>query len=97
MSSFAPKFRTGRKFERIIEWWAVSKGHSVVPTYEKETNDGKGPRLLTPVGELVAPDCVVLLNNGGVVFIEAKNKSVFSWYWTRRYWVTGIDLRYYQD
>jgi hypothetical protein len=70
------------------------RGSSILPVYEKEIDTGKGPRLFTPDGQLVAPDMFVMPS---MHWIEAKHKSVFTWHRKSSRWVTGIDLNHYAD
>jgi hypothetical protein len=51
------------------------------------TQDGRG---------LVAPD-LLAVKRDAVRWIEAKNKGAFTWHRLSQQWVTGINLRHYQD
>lgn len=66
-----------------------------MPAYEKELRSGKGPQLFSYDNETVAPDMLVFKNNG-ILWIEAKSKTVFSWHRKTEKWTTGIDLRHYE-
>ena len=94
--SFSARLNEGRAGESAIARWLKSRGASVLPVYEKVMDDGKGPRLFTPMGQFVAPDLVVF-KQGGVMWIEAKHKEAFSWYRIGKRWTTGIDLHHYRD
>ncbi len=90
-----PEYAFGRMGESAIaRWLRYTQGCNVLPVYEKEIEDGKGPRFYTTRGEIVAPD-MLGMKGGKVFWIEAKRKDVFSWYWKGGYWVTGIDLNHY--
>jgi hypothetical protein len=80
--------------ESQIAKWLRSRGHSVLPIYEKEIDNGKGPRFFTPGGQIVAPDLFVMPR---MEWIEAKHKSVFTWHRKTQRWVTGIDLNHYEE
>lgn len=67
-----------------------------MPVYEKILDTGKGPQLYTPNTPLVAPDILAFRGNGAL-WIEAKTKTVFSWYGIGKRWVTGIDLHHYRQ
>jgi hypothetical protein len=45
---------------------------------------------------VMATDMFVF-NHDSALWIEAKTKTVFSWYRISRQWETGIDLRHYRD
>lgn len=94
---FAQQLAVGKAGESKIANWLRRKGYHVLPVYEKEISEGKGPQLFTALGPgLVAPD-LLAFNGDKVRWIEAKHKSVFSWYRIGQRWVTGIDLRHYND
>lgn len=94
---FSENLAFGQVGESAIARWCKSRGHCVLPVYEKEIDSGKGPRLFAPSGQIVAPDMMVIPQFGDVVWIEAKHKTVFSWHRISRRWVTGIDLHHYQQ
>jgi len=94
--SFASNLATGKVAEGLIAKWLMARGHSVLPVYEIEKSVGKGPQLFRLDDEHVAPDMVVFTDNG-VMWVEAKHKSVFTWHRNTRRWTTGIDLRHYVD
>ncbi len=94
--SFAEKLAFGKVAEGFIAKWLMARGNSVLPVYEIEKSTGKGPQLFGLDSSLVAPDMVAFTENG-VVWIEAKHKSVFTWHRNTQQWTTGIDLRHYGD
>jgi len=94
--SFAEKLAFGKVAEGFIANWLMARGNSVLPVYEIEKSTGKGPQLFGLDASLVAPDMVAFTENG-VVWIEAKHKSVFTWHRNTQQWTTGIDLRHYGD
>jgi len=81
---------------KIATWLRRTRGSYVLPAYEKEIDNNKGPRLFCPTGELVVPD-MLAINGQKVSWIEAKHKSVFSWHRITKRWVTGINIRHYND
>lgn len=96
--NFQTYLATGQVGESRIARWFQHRGFSVLPVYEKELHTGKGPRLFTPHGQRIALDMFVFSGSGRqAAWIEAKHKSVFSWHRKTGQWVTGIDLRHYQD
>jgi hypothetical protein len=94
--NFSARLDEGRAGESAIARWLRLRGSSVLPVYEKLIDDGKGPRLFTPAGQLVAPDLVVF-RHGGVMWIEAKHKEAFSWHRITKRWTTGIDAHHYRE
>ncbi len=94
-----PATQQGVLGESVIARWLRARGDTVLPVYEKEIDDGKGPRLFASNQTLIAPDMLVFSNIPArpVCWVEAKHKSVFSWYRIGGCWTTGIDLRHYND
>lgn len=95
---FEEKLAFGKIGESEIAKWLNKKGWNVLPVYEKQIDEGKGPQLFTPSKNLIAPDLFAfkpLVNNA--LWIEAKHKTVFSWHRITQRWTTGIDLRHYND
>jgi hypothetical protein len=93
--TFAATLARGRVGESAIaRWLREARGCAVLPVYETEIDTGKGPRLLAPRREIVAPD-MLGLKGGRVFWIEAKHKGVFSWHRKTGRWTTGIDVHHY--
>lgn len=81
----------------IALWLRRTRGWSILPIYEKEIDEGKGPRFFTPDREIVAPD-ILAMKGKSVRWIEAKHKSVFTWYRKSPQedkWQTGIDAHHF--
>jgi hypothetical protein len=95
--TFEDNLKTGRVSEKYIGRWIRDRGNSILPIYETEYHTGKGPQFFAPIGEYVAPDMLVFTRAWGVLWCEAKHKSVFSWHRKTQRWTTGIDLRHYED
>lgn len=93
---FEARLQFGQAGESAIATWLRSRGSSVLPVYEKLLDTGKGPQVFGPQGNLVAPD-LLTWRGDKTCWIEAKHKSAFSWHRASRRWVTGIDLRHYED
>ena len=93
MTAFAQNLEFGKVGESDIAFWLRSKNRFVLPIYEKEIDEGKGPRLFGPNGEHIAPDMLVFPE---IEWIEAKHKNVFTWHRKTKRWVTGIDLNHYR-
>jgi hypothetical protein len=94
--SFAQKLEYGKVAEGLIAQWLMARGNSILPVYEIEKSVGKGPQLFSASAEHVAPDMVAFTSNG-VMWVEAKHKTVFTWHRNTQHWTTGIDLRHYGD
>jgi len=98
MSNFNQMLAFGKLGESTIAQWLNKKGWNVLPVYEKQVDEGKGPQLFTPNGQLIAPDLFAFKPfKNKALWIEAKHKSVFSWHRNTGRWVTGIDIRHYED
>lgn len=95
--TFQKMLTMGKTGEGIIAQWMKRQGYNVLPVYEKEQGDYKGPALYTVDGSLVAPDMVIFKQNGKAAWIEAKTKSAFTKHRITGRWVTGIDLRHYEQ
>lgn len=94
--SFDRQLAVGRVGESLIARWLRSRGHSVMPVYEIEKPEGKGPRLFLASVDLIAPD-MLAFKGTGARWIEAKSKGAFTWHRVTGRYVTGIDLRHYLD
>jgi hypothetical protein len=99
MTKFDDMLRLGRTGESVIAQWMKRRGYSVLPVYEKEQGDYKGPALYAVNTNLIAPDMLCFKPSGETRWIEAKTKSAFTWHRASKppRWTTGIDLRHYQD
>lgn len=95
--TFKEQLAIGQLGESQIARWLNRRGWTVLPVYETQVDTGKGPRLFTPDARLVALDMFAFHTTKGALWIEAKHKSVFSWHRIKQRWVTGIDLRHYED
>ncbi len=96
-TSFQRRLAFGQIAETAIAQWIMRvRGGQVLPIYDIEYETGKGPRIFSADGDLVAPDLLVF-SRGKLHWIEAKHKSVFSWYRKKQRWETGIDLRHYHQ
>ena len=92
---FKESLAIGRVCEsKVACWLRFNRGWSVLPVYEIAEGQFKGPQFFTPEAEIVAPD-MLAMKGATVRWIEAKQKSVFSWHRITGRWVTGIDLKLY--
>jgi len=95
--SFATKLQQGQTMgEGPIACWLMEKGSAILPVYEKQIDTGKGPQLFTAADSFAAPDLLAFTPNFGPIFVEAKYKTVFTWYRSGRAWTTGIDSHHYE-
>lgn len=94
--SFARSLEIGRVAEGLIAAWLQSRGTAVMPAYEIEKSSGKGPQLFSAEGDFVSPD-MLAFTHGGIVWVEAKHKTHFTWHRASQQWTTGIDLRHYGE
>lgn len=93
---FERQLAFGQIAESEISKWIIARGGYVLPVYDVEYDTGKGPRIFGAGRQIVAPDLIVF-SHGGVSWIEAKHKTVFSWHRISGRWVTGIDLHHYRQ
>lgn len=93
--AFRSNLQQGQEAElQIGLWLRRARGYSILPIYEKEGGDFKGPRFFAPGAEFIAPDMLVM-KGSDIRWIEAKRKTVFSWRGVGGYWETGIDAHHY--
>lgn len=97
--SFNESLEHGKIGEGLIAQWLQSRGWYVIPIYEKQIDDGKGPRVYAPQGKkIIAPDALIMHpDTRRVMFVECKRKSVFSWYRKTQQWQTGVDLKHWEN
>ncbi len=90
----------GQIGESLIARFLRGKGYLILPVYEKEIDNGKGPRLFLPFGspetELIAPD-MQAIKAQKIRWFEAKHKNAATYYRKKARWQTGIDKRHYLD
>lgn len=95
--SFQEKLHEGKIGESYIAKWFQGKGYNVLPVYQIEIQENKGPTLFTSDNtQLICPD-ILVFKDKRVFWIEAKHKTAFSWHRLTKRWVTGIDIRHYED
>jgi|SRR5260221_170339 len=99
-ATFQQKLAEGQIGESLIARYLRSRGWMILPVYEKEIDNGKGPRLFLPYDlperELIAPD-LQGMKYRQIRWFEAKTKNAASYYRKKGRWQTGIDKRHYQD
>lgn len=97
-TNFKQQLKIGQLGESLIANWLRAQGWYILPAYEKQIDNGKGPRLFTPNGQLISPDILAMKPDSKICWIEAKHKTNFTW----RYmppgprWETGIDYRHFK-
>jgi hypothetical protein len=95
-TNFEDTLKQGKVGESRIANWLKAYQYLVLPVYEKEIGEGKGPQVFSLERNYVAPD-LLAFRDGKALWIEAKTKSVFTWHRITGRWTTGIDLRHYTD
>ncbi len=95
-SQFEKRLAFGQMAESYIARWLIRRGCAVLPIYDIEYESGKGPRLFASNRQEAAPDLLVW-KGSDATWIEAKHKSVFSWYRKGQRWETGIDLHHWEQ
>lgn len=96
MRTFDERLQQGRLGESRIARWFMLKRYSVLPAYEMEGGQFKGPRVFSLEGDLVSPDLLVF-RPGKVFWIEAKSKAAFTWHRISQSYQDGIDVRHWND
>jgi hypothetical protein len=96
VNAFTNRLQFGRAGESVIASFLRRRGHTVLPAYEKHEQRFKGPQIFQPDRTLVAPDFFVW-RGVEAYWVEAKQKSAFSFHRQTERWVTGIDLPHYLD
>ena len=92
---FEQSYNFGKIAESLIAVYFKNKGYAVLPIYEKEINEGKGPALYFPDAEIIGTDMMVF-NKNKIFWIEAKHKTAFTWHRITSRWCTGIDIKHYE-
>lgn len=96
-TSFNDTLHTGLIGESLIARWLNARRWNVLPAYQVEVDNGKGPRFYTATaGALVTPD-MLAIRDGQVWWVEAKTKSAFTWHRLTETWQTGIDRRHWLE
>lgn len=95
-ANFESALSYGKIGETIIANYFKEKGFAILPIYEKEISEGKGPSLFFPDQEIIATDMFVF-SKEKAYWIEAKHKHAFSWHRKTKKWVTGIDINHYEN
>ncbi len=97
--SFSDTLKQGQLGESLIALWLRRQGWHILPAYEKQIDNGKGPRLFMAVDaafdQLITPD-LFCIKGREFRWLEAKHKTRFSWYGKGKYFVTGVDLRHFE-
>lgn len=92
---FQKQLAFGRIAESRIAQWLIQRcKYSILPVYDQEYATGKGPRYFSKDEEIVAPD-LLAIREDTVRWIEAKHKTVFTWYRKKQRWETGIDANHF--
>jgi len=97
MSTFLRQLRWGQNGEKLISEYLCAKyNYAVMPVYDVQIGSGKGPQVFTLDSSYAAPDSL-MFNIHGARWVEAKQKTAFTWHRITQRFVTGIDLCHYQD
>lgn len=97
--SFAESLAEGLLGEGLIARYMMARGFNVLPAYQVEVKDDshKGPRLyMCDRRQLVTPDLLLFNGAGKVYWVEAKTKTVFTWYRKTRTMQTGINQKHWE-
>lgn len=105
MSSTSPKsfdrrLQEGKAGESLIARWLQRRGYSVLPAYEIEQPQFKGPRIFSAQRNLVAPDWLAFgcpKGEARAFWCEAKSKAAFTWHRLSQTYQDGIDKCHWLD
>lgn len=99
-SQFQQALLFGQLGESYIANFMRNRGFHVLPVYEKQVGNYKGPRIfmsyISLKKQLIAPDMLIIRDGKGV-WLEAKHKSHFTWYGKGQCWTTGINKHCFDD
>lgn len=95
--NFQEKLSRGKTGESEIAAWFRGRGFNVLPVYEIANGQYKGPAVYAANGDTHAAPDMLAFKADGAVWIEAKNKSAFTWHRLSEEWTTGIDIKHYND
>ena len=92
----------GKTGEGFLAHYLIRSGFSVLPVYEIEQGQFKGPSVYTSAGNFVAPDMMAFsscadFEGETCFFVEAKTKSAFTLHRKTGRFVTGISKRHFED
>ena len=99
-NDFESRLEQGQMGESLIARWLQRRGYSVLPAYEKEVGEYKGPRIFSAKRSLVAPDIFAFRfqnEQKRVFWVEAKSKAAFTWHRLSKTYQDGIDRRHWRD
>lgn len=97
MGTFERQLEIGKAGESEIARWLMSRGHNILPVYEKVDCDYKGPTVFSANGDsFIAPD-LLCFSNGNATWIEAKHKTAFTWHRKTGRFVTGVDQHHFDQ
>lgn len=92
---FQGSLALGKVGENDVFRYLIGRGFTILPAYELEILQRKGPRIQCPDKCLIAPDCLAMRDKRAV-WVEVKWKAHFAWYRKTEEWTTGIDIHYYE-
>jgi len=97
VSAFDKQLDIGKVGESEIARWLMSRGSHVLPVYEVEKGQMAGPAVYAATGEkIIAPD-ILAFNSDGIVWVEAKHKTAFTWHRNTQKFTTGIDAHHFNE
>lgn len=98
--SFSSRLTHGRIGEQAVLKWLRYMNRVVLPVCDTliniEFRERCGPRLFVGNDALTAPDLLVFADDG-VRWMEIKCKKYCTWYRNESLWMTGIDVRHFEQ
>ncbi len=89
--TFRDRLAVGSAGQNIVVQWLQRQGFVVARLCDLPAEDGRGPRLLTPFGDVVAPDLLVVRGGRGR-WAEVKLKTGATLHRISSAWLTGVDV-----
>lgn len=90
--NFEENLELGKEGEDVVARFLQSRGWSVLQLRDIKTGElYRGPHYLNGTGMEMTSTDQFAIKSGKARLIEVKYKTRFSWHWTTRRWVTGVD------
>jgi len=97
VSNFSRQLEKGKVGESKIARWLMARGNNILPIYEIEKGQGKGPTVYASDGSrIIAPD-ILAFSSKGIFWIEAKHKTGWTDHRISGKRTTGIDFHHYKE
>ena len=96
MDTFIDKLKYGQDLENEIMRKLTNLGFVILPLSNLPSGQFRGPRLMSPSGDIVSPD-IMAIKDGKAIFIEIKRKAYPSFHRATGEWTSRIEDRLYKN